>query len=214
MMDDIFAPLTANEEGLFGPVDMAPMDLTEEQVSDRKMVLRIEKNAHKFQGKIAKDIAQIYQIIEQLGEDDVAHVFSDSIDSPNIINAFIGSIEELYLSTWAITPAGIQALVDIGDKDKNPFLKDSMVMLDRTHSYKWMFKTGAAQRMKGKIRFKFASNHAKFQAIKLTTGETLTFVGSFNLSNNPRYENTMISRSPEWFEFYKSCVLEAPGAIF
>ena len=85
--------------------------------------------------------------------------------------------------------------------DKNVKIK---VLLDTTHSYKWVFKSGAFSLLNNFVEFKFTENHTKFQLFEFRDGTYITIVGSMNLSNNPRWENMDITRDADVYNFYKS----------
>ena len=104
----------------------------------------------------------------------------------------------------SITPAGNAWL---GKLPATRCWQFPLLTLDRTHSYKWMFSSGAYQVLQGKVDIRITAIHSKFIVMKLTDGSTVSFVGSMNLSNNPRWENLMVSRDPEDFAFYRDFLL-------
>ncbi len=81
------------------------------------------------------------------------------------------------------------------------------VGLDRTHSYKWIFSSGAYKCLQGKIDIRITAIHSKIIAMRLSDGEVLNFIGSPNLSNNPRWENIIVTKDPADFEFYRDFLL-------
>ena len=174
--------------------------LTREQKAERKIYKRIAKNNYKRRMKIEGNKELVEQLVAGIGEGETLHIVSDSIDSPNIINAYVDRIAEIYVSTWSITPAGIACLENLA---ANGCFRYALLTLDRTHSYKWMFSSGAYKVLQGKVDIRITAIHSKFVVMKLTDGSVLNFVGSMNLSNNPRWENLMVSRDPEDFEFYR-----------
>nr|DAY29166.1 MAG TPA: hypothetical protein [Caudoviricetes sp.] len=178
--------------------------LTKEQKAERKIYRRIAKNNYKRRMKIEDNKELVEQLVAGIGEGETLHLLSDSIDSPNIINAYVDRIEEIYISTWSITPAGIACLENL---TANGCCRIALLTLDRTHSYKWMFSSGAYKCLQGKVEIRITAIHSKFIVMKLTDGSVLNFVGSMNLSNNPRWENLMVSRDPEDFAFYRDFLL-------
>lgn len=178
--------------------------LTKAEKAERKIYKRIAKNNYKRRVKIEDNKELVEQLVAGLGDGETLHIISDSIDSPNIINAYVDRIVEIYVSTWSITPAGIACLENL---TANGCCKYALLTLDRTHSYKWMFSSGAYKVLQGKVDIRITAIHSKFIVMKLADGSVLNFVGSMNLSNNPRWENLMVSRDPEDFEFYKDFLL-------
>ena len=178
--------------------------LTPQQKAERKIYKRIAKNNRKHHHKIEGNKELIQELVGSFGEDETLQIISDSIDSPNIINTFIDRIEEIYISTWSITPAGIACLENLAS---NGCFRFALLTLDRTHSYKWIFSSGAYKCLQGKIEIRITSIHSKFIVIKLDDGSVLNFVGSMNLSNNPRWENVTITKDTADFEFYRDFLL-------
>jgi hypothetical protein len=178
--------------------------LTKEQKVERKIYRRIAKNNYKRRLKIEDNKELITELVAGLGTDEMLHLVTDSLDSPNIINAYIESIEEIYISTWSITPAGIACLENLAS---NGNCHTALLVLDRTHSYKWIFSSGAYKCLQGKIDIRITAIHSKIIAMRLADGEVLNFVGSPNLSNNPRWENIIVTKDPADFEFYRDFLL-------
>jgi hypothetical protein len=178
--------------------------LTREQKVERKIYKRIAKNNYKRRMKIESNKELVARLVAECGPDETLHLVTDSLDSPNIINAYIESIEEIYISTWSITPAGIACLENLAS---NGNCRTALLVLDRTHSYKWIFSSGAYKCLQGKIDIRITAIHSKLIAMRLVGGGVLNFVGSPNLSNNPRWENIMISKDPEDFAFYRDFLL-------
>lgn len=178
--------------------------LTKEQKVQRKIYKRIAKNNYKRRIKIEDNKELIAELVTNFADDETLQIISDSIDSPNIINAFIDRISEIYISTWSITPAGIACLENLSS---NGCFKFALLTLDRTHSYKWMVSSGAYKCLQGKIEIRITAIHSKFIVLKLDDGSVLNFVGSMNLSNNPRWENLTITKDPADFEFYRDFLL-------
>jgi hypothetical protein len=178
--------------------------LTKEQKVERKIYRRIAKNNYKRRVKIEGNKELVAELVAGIGADETLHLVTDSLDSPNIINTFASRIEEIYISTWSITPAGIACLENLAS---NGCCRAALLVLDRTHSYKWLFSSGAYKCLRGKVEIRIAAIHSKFIVLKLSDGSVLNFVGSMNLSNNPRWENIIISKDPEDFEFYRDFLL-------
>lgn len=178
--------------------------LTREQKIERKIYRRIAKNNYKRRVKIESNKQLVEELVTGLADGETLHLITDSLDSPNIINAYVDRIAEIYVSTWSITPAGIACLENL---TANGCCKTALLVLDRTHSYKWMFSSGAYKVLQGKVEIRITAIHSKFILLKLADGTMLSFVGSMNLSNNPRWENLMVSRDPEDFAFYRDFLL-------
>lgn len=178
--------------------------LTKEQKTERKIYKRIAKNNYKRRLKIEANKELVEQLVADIGDDETLYLISDSIDSPNIINTYVDRIEEIYISTWSVTPAGIACLENLAS---NGCFKYALLTLDRTHSYKWLFSSGAYKCLQGKIEIRITAIHSKFIVLKFSDGSVLNFVGSMNLSNNPRWENLMITKDPADFEFYRDFLL-------
>jgi len=178
--------------------------LTPKQKTERKIYRRIAKNNYKRRVKIESNKELIEQLVAEIGDGETLHIISDSIDSPNIINAYVDRIAEIYISTWSITPAGIACLENL---TANGCCKYALLTLDRTHSYKWMFSSGAYKVLQGKVDIRITAIHSKFIVMKFSDGSVLNFVGSMNLSNNPRWENLTITKDPEDFAFYRDFLL-------
>lgn len=170
--------------------------------NQRKMEYKLVKKQVKTFRKVSNDIEIITKWINSIKEDEVLKVVSNSINSPSIINAAmqLGNIKEFYVSTWAITNAGILAIKQLQDAGVKV-----VVLLDITHSYKWTFQSGAFSLLKN-CTFVFTENHSKFQCFKFEDGKVLNVIGSFNLSNNPRYENMEVTKSIDDYEFFTTFV--------
>ena len=178
--------------------------LTKEQKAERKIYKRIARNNHKRRYRIEDNKELIAELVAGFDIDETLHLVTDSLDSPNIINAYVDRIAEIYVSTWSITPAGIACLENLS---ANGCFEYALLVLDRTHSYKWIFSSGAYKCLQGKIDIRITAIHSKIIVMKLSDGSVLNFVGSPNLSNNPRWENIMISKDPADFEFYRDFLL-------
>ena len=87
--------------------------LTREQKVERKIYKRIAKNNYKRRLKIESNKELITGLVAECGADETLYLVTDSLDSPNIINAYIDRIAEICISTWSITPAGIAALENL-----------------------------------------------------------------------------------------------------
>jgi len=184
------------------------LQLEQQQVSENKLETKVRKQFFRYTRKIEADIETITAMIQNLGHDEELLVMSCAFDSPSVVLGYRDRIRRIYVGTWAITPAGIAALQTLGET-----AADIYVLLDKTHSYKWIFQSGAYKLLQGKVHFKFTANHSKFMAIDLGDGEFLNVTGSMNLSNNPRWENMRINRSQEEFEFLKNFVETVGGDI-
>lgn len=165
--------------------------------------LRYEQKLKKTKLKYFSNALASYEAIERLIEisDESSDVmlFSEDFDAPNFVN-YINlhyRILEINVATWAITNSGIACLHECLQDGKQPIIN---CVLDLTHSYKWVFTSGAHEVLKDKVNFYFAHNHSKFISIKTESGY-FTFIGSMNLSNNPRWENIHFSRSVDAFDF-------------
>ena len=157
----------------------------------------------KWKPKENKDKKTILALVDEIPEGCRMKIISNLFDSPNVISAINSEYDiiEVFISSWAITPIGISRLKSLTDKG----IKIT-VLLDKTHSYKWLFSSGAYKVLRNASVI-FSENHSKF--ILFNLGENIApinFIGSFNLSNNPRYENIEINRSFEEYEFYSNFV--------
>lgn len=163
----------------------------------QKFEYNLQKKRPKYILKATNDMVYITQLIEFLQENEQIHLMSNAFDSPSIIYSLNKKekIKEVICSTWAITDRGLQVFQELSE-DAITYL-----LLDKTYSYKWVFESGAVAYLKN-VRMKFTENHSKCILIK-TEKNFYTFVGSMNLSNNPRIENIMISRDPELYQFYE-----------
>lgn len=176
---------------------------------ENKIMTKVKKHNFKHSRKIENDIEQIHKIINDCKIDDEIMLISKSFSSPNIVNALIGEIVNLYIATWAITPAGIDSLLNIVN---NGHAKEVFLLLDKTHSYKWIFTSNAYNILKGKVKIKFCANHSKFISIETKSGY-INFVGSMNFSNNPRFENITINRNKDDYIFYRDFIKNVGGEI-
>lgn len=191
-----------NQQNLFG-FSFAQIKVDKQKRVESKIYAKLKKYRSRHAQKIVDDIALIKSWVEQLHADDCLQIVSNVIDCPNILEAYLPLITEAYIATWSITPAGVSAIESLAN---SPILEDAVLLIDKTHSYKWVFASGAYEIFKKKIRIKCAANHTKFIVVKLQNGSCLNFVGSMNMSNNPRYENMTITKNEEDFEFYKSFI--------
>lgn len=182
----------------FEGVTMQPKIFSQSEIDTNIMYKKIKKQKFHKSRKIENDIETIKSLISELNEDEELDIFSKVFDSPNIVSAFSDEIINLYVATWAITPAGISALEEIAT---NGIIKECIVLLDKTHSYKWLFQSDAYKILKGKVKFKFCANHSKYICFKLKDGRVYNFIGSMNFTNNPRYENMRINKCYDDFEF-------------
>jgi len=166
------------------------------------IVHRLIKKCSKWIPKEITDKKTIIELVESIDETETIKIISNKFDSPNILSAIDSKyeIKEIFISSWAITDIGIQRLKTLSDKGIN-----ITVLLDKTHSYKWTFESGAYKVLEN-VQFIFSENHSKFIVFDLY-GKYINFSGSFNLSNNPRYENIEINKSFDEFNFYKDFIL-------
>lgn len=209
-MKDIEDIFSQPQDFTFDDFVDAPLPLTQQQVTENKMLKKINHYKYSRSRKIENDITKVTELLAELGPDEEMILISNSFDSPAIISAMAEQIRELYVATWAITPAGISVVHDL------PHVERCIIMLDRTHSYKWIFSSGAYNYLQDKAQFKFAANHSKMLAMRLSTEQGdayLNVYGSMNLSNNPRYENMLITRSAEDFGFIKKFIEESDGTL-
>ena len=186
----------------FSGVSMENKLFTQKEIDQNIMFKKINRQRFSKSNRTVSDIETIKGLVEELPIGGEIEIISKVFNSPNIINAFANEIQELYIATWAITPAGISALELIGNNGK---LEKCFVLLDKTHSYKWIFTSNAYSVLKGKVKFRFCANHCKFICFK-TSQSYYNFVGSMNFTNNPRFENIRINDSREDFEFYRDFI--------
>ena len=168
-------------------------------------LVRLLKKRAGYKLKTRKDIPIINELLSSIGAGEETKIITNKFDSPSILFAIDEKFgcKNIYVSTWAITDRGIDALKQMSDKGIPCF-----VLLDVTHSYKWVFKSGAFEILKDNVFFKFAENHSKMILVETKCGKKISFSGSMNLSNNPRFENIDISFDEEIFDFYKDFILE------
>ncbi len=178
--------------------------MTPQQKAERKIYKRIARNNHKRRHRIENNKELVAELVAGLTGDESLHMVTDSLDSPNIINTYVERIAEIYISTWSITPAGIACLENLA---ANGCFRTALLVLDRTHSYKWIFASGAYRCLQGKIDIRITAIHSKIIVMRLNDDSVINFVGSPNLSNNPRWENILITKDPEDFAFYRDFLL-------
>jgi len=184
---------------------------TKTDLKKAKYQIRLNKNRIKYADKIKLDVENIKGIIADMEPGHNTMLFSNEFDSPNILQHFINEgykIKTVLVGTWAITNGGIGALQDL--VNAHPAVNVSVVM-DKLHSSKWVFASGAIDILHKRVEFIFVDNHAKFICIETEAG-CYSFIGSMNLSNNPRWENVMIERSEDregMFNFCNKFVNEA-----
>jgi len=176
----------------------------------QKIVHKLLVKNPKWIPKENKDKKGIIELINLVDANYSLKIISNKFDSPNIISTVDDNfdIKEIFISSWAITDIGIQRIKTLSDKG----IKITMI-LDKTHSYKWTFESGAYKVLKN-VNFIFTENHSKFIIFDINNDIPICFIGSFNLSNNPRYENIEINRSVEEFNFYKDFVLSVKNGTF
>lgn len=196
--------MKSENKNLFG-FSFAQQKVDKKKKVESKIYSKLTKHRARYAQKIEDDIALIKEWVEKIGPDEQLQIVSNVIDCPNILEAYLPHITEAYIATWSITPAGVSAIEQLAN---SPILENAILLIDKTHSYKWIFASGAYEIFKKKIKIKCAANHTKFIVVKLSDGTCLNFVGSMIMSNNPRYENMAITKSVEDFEFYKSFMVE------
>lgn len=178
---------------LFGDKD-AKKDLVKVRYEQK-----LKKTKLKYFANALASYDEIQRLIDTVEPDEDIMMFSEDFDAPNFVN-YINlkyKILEINVATWAITNSGIACLHECVQDGKSPIIN---CVLDLTHSYKWVFTSGAWEVLKDKVNFYFAHNHSKFISIKTECGY-FTFIGSMNLSNNPRWENIQFSRGEDAFNF-------------
>ena len=196
--------MKTENKNLFG-FSFAQQKVDKKKKVESKIYSKLTKHRARYAQKIEDDIALIKEWVQKIGPDEQLQIVSNVIDCPNILEAYLPHITEAYIATWSITPAGVSAIEQLAN---SPILENAILLIDKTHSYKWIFASGAYEIFKKKIKIKCAANHTKFIVVRLDDGTCLNFVGSMNMSNNPRYENMAITKSVEDFEFYKSFMVE------
>jgi len=165
-----------------------------------KLVKKLLVKEMKTRFRVATDVETIQQLIAELEPETTIKCVSNCFDSPSILKVFNPeTIKSVYISTWAMTEQGILLLKSLSDA--NVRVK---CMLDTTHSYKWVFQSGAYSLLSANVEFKFTENHSKFQLFEFTDGTYITIVGSMNLSNIPRWENMDFTSNPETYWFYRN----------
>lgn len=166
-----------------------------------KFKMNLVRKKPKYMVKNTNSFELIDSLINKLDDCTQLHLISSAFDSPAIIYAVNRreTVRKIYVSTWAITDRGLSALADLNDT------VESYLLLDKTYSYKWVFESGAIDLLK-RTKLKFTENHSKMILIE-TEKNKYTFIGSMNLTNNPRIENIMITKDTELFEFYKDFIL-------
>jgi hypothetical protein len=180
-----------------GKLKKAKFSVTNNQT---KLIKNLARKNLLTKFKVANDVQQIRELINSVNPGETLKLISNSFDSPSILKTFLPeTLKSIYISTWAITEQGILMLRHF--TDKNVKIK---VLLDVTHSYKWVFKSGAYSMLNDFVEFKFTENHTKFQLFEFKDGSYITIVGSMNLSNNPRWENMDITRDEKVYNFYKN----------
>lgn len=162
-----------------------------------KFEYNLQKKRPKYILKATNDMRYITELIDLLETNEQIHLMSNAFDSPSIIYSINKKekIKEIICSTWAITDRGLQVFQELSENTS------VYLLLDKTYSYKWVFESGAINYLKN-IKMKFTENHSKVTLIQ-TEKYFYTFVGSMNLSNNPRIENIVISRDEKIYRFYE-----------
>lgn len=114
---------------------------------ESKIYSKLTKYRKRHSQKIIDDIDLIKKWVESIGEDEMLQIVSNVIDCPNILEAYLPHITEAYVATWSITPAGMSAIESLAN---SPILEDAVLLIDKTHSYKWVFASGAYEILKKK----------------------------------------------------------------
>lgn len=186
---------------------MTDKPLNRQQVVEGKLVKKLQRHRRRKKVKIDSDIDQVKELVSALEpeSDDELVIIGNMIDFPSVILTFAGRIVELYVSTWSITPAGMSALDEIAS---SPLCCKAVLLMDKTHSYKWMFSSGAYAILKDHVQIRCCANHSKLLALKLVDGTVVCVYGSMNLSNNPRWENMIFTRNTEDYLFISSFIEE------
>lgn len=193
---------------LFGQIEAAKQKVADKRsyiskLADKqtKFQYNLQKKRPSYILKSTNDLQYIKQIIEALNDGEQAHIMSNAFDSPSILYAIdkMFGVKKCTCSTWAITDRGLQVFYDLS-QGASVFL-----LLDKTYSYKWVFESGAINQLKN-VTMKFTENHSKIMLINTLCGRKYSFVGSMNLSNNPRLENIIVSLNPEIHDFYESVI--------
>jgi hypothetical protein len=163
-----------------------------------KFNLKMIKNDIKYNNKKIKDFREMSELIGMIQPGQNMYLFSNLFDAPNLLLYFdsIFTIEEIYISTWAITDKGLSTVKYFNDKNIPLFL-----LLDKTYSYKWIFQSGAIDYLKN-IQLRFTENHSKILLLK-TENQYICILGSMNFTNNPRIENINIISNMEIYNFFK-----------
>jgi len=166
----------------------------------KKFEINLLKKRPQYVLKSTNDLKYINQIIQAINNSEQVHLMSSAFDSPSIIYALnkVEEIQEVICSTWAITDRGLQMFAELGENIP------VYLLLDKTYSYKWVFESGAIAYLEN-VTMKFTENHSKCILIK-TKDNYYSFIGSMNLSNNPRLENIIINNNKEIYEFYEKVI--------
>jgi len=169
------------------------------QTRASKFYTKMVKNEIKYKSKTIKDIEFLKQTISEIKENDNIYLFSNLFDAPNIVMYFLKyhKIDEIFVSTWAITDKGLETLKQLNDANIKVRL-----LLDATYSYKWVFTSGAIDYLKN-VEFKFTANHSKMILVK-TDSLYITVLGSMNFTNNPRFENVNIIENKDIYTFFSN----------
>ena len=175
-----------------------------------KLIKKFAKSEAKSRGKTARDVQDVINLVSEIKEGETLHIISNKIDSPNIMRAFEPeSLKAVFIATWAVTEPGLIQLKKISDAGVNV-----SVLMDTTYSYKWAFESGAIGSFKDNARFYFSRTHMKMQMYEFINGSVLGFIGSMNLSNNPRFENMFITKDKEVFFFYLNTIKDIAAGKF
>ena len=119
-----------------------------------------------------------------------------------------GEIDEMYLSTWTISMANVQRLlnaVDNGKLKKLYFLINDGLL--KTNSTKAIWGAINESFPKRGIKYKAVNSHSKIFCCKVGD-KYFTISGSGNWSENPRIENYIIVGGEKSYNFNKKWMLE------
>jgi GR25 family glycosyltransferase involved in LPS biosynthesis len=196
-------------DDLFSVIDTAKKKVADKKsyiskLADKrtKFHYNLQKKRPKYVLKSTNDMKYISKLIDEMEECEQIHLMSNAFDSPSLLFSIDKrfKVKKAICSTWAITDRGLQVFQDLSEGS------EVFLLLDKTYSYKWVFDSGAINHLKN-VKMKFTENHSKVMLIETVCGKFYSFVGSMNLSNNPRLENVIISLNKEIFQFYEQTIL-------
>ena len=119
-----------------------------------------------------------------------------------------GQIDEMYLSTWTISMANVQRLLNAYDSGK---LKSLYFLINdgllKTNSTKAIWGAINESFKKRGIKYKAVNSHSKIFCCRVGD-KYFTISGSGNWSENPRIENYIIVGGEKSFNFNKKWMIE------